>query len=181
MQRSHIIALIERISSQRDAFDILHTTVETIEHSALVDALLQCGIIPERFAPDSSEEKLWAKYCDIVLSQALLALGINAAVLRTRGNSADVFGSTSDYTIVADAKAFRLSRTAKNQKDFKVSALDDWRRDDTYALLVGPLLQYPNTRSQIYTQAIQRNVTLLAYEHMWMLLAYQPANHLEQL
>ena len=33
------------------------------------------------------------------------------------------------YSLVADAKAFRLSRTAKNQKDFKVQAMDGlaWR------------------------------------------------------
>jgi hypothetical protein len=38
-----------------------------------------------------------------------------------RADSADVEGATKDYTIVGDAKAFRLSRTAKNQKDFKVT------------------------------------------------------------
>jgi type II restriction enzyme len=63
-----------------------------------------------------------------------------------------------------------LSRTAKNQKDFKIKALDDWRRQDTFALLVGPLYQYPVDRSQIYPQAITRNVTLLSYTHLRFLL-----------
>ena len=31
------------------------------------------------------------------------------------------------YTLIADAKSFGLSRTAKNQKDFKVTALSNWR------------------------------------------------------
>ena len=79
-------------------------------------------------------------------------------VLRTRGNSADVYSKSKNYTLVSDAKCFRLSRTAKNQKDFKVKALDDWRRQDTYALLVSPLSQYPVDKSQIYPQAFSQNV-----------------------
>jgi type II restriction enzyme len=67
---------------------------------------------------------LWAKYCDILLSKTWNYLGIQSQVIRARGNAADVMGTTPEYTIVGDAKAFRLSRTAKNQKDFKVSALD---------------------------------------------------------
>ena len=83
---------------------------------------------------------------------------------------ADVYAKTNDYTLVGDAKCFRLSRTAKNQKDFKVSALDDWRRTGTYAVLVSPLFQYPVDRSQIYAQAISRNVTLLSLTHLKLLL-----------
>jgi hypothetical protein len=132
--------------------------------------IIECGILPEMFQHDSSEEKLWAKYSDIVLAKCFTYLGINSIVLRTRGNSADVFGKAPTYTIVGDAKTFRLSRTAKNQKDFKVKALDDWRREDTYAVLVSPLLQYPTNKSQIYNQAIERNVTLISYTHMKLLL-----------
>jgi len=87
-----------------------------------------------------------------------------------RGDSADIRGAADDYSVVADAKAFRLSRTAKNQKDFKVTALDDWRRGDTYACLVAPLYQFPNRSSQIYLQAEEKNVTLLSYVHIKYLL-----------
>jgi uncharacterized protein YydD (DUF2326 family) len=83
-------------------------------------------------------------------------LGIETIVLGARGNSADVFGKTKNYTIVGDAKTFRLSRTAKNQKDFKVSALDTWRRENNYAVLVAPLMQYPTKKSQIYEQAVKK-------------------------
>ncbi len=91
-------------------------------------------------------------------------------MIRTRGNSADVHGATQTYSIVADAKAFRLSRTAKNQKDFKVTALDDWRRSDTFACLVAPLYQFPRHTSQIYGQAIAKNVVLLGYVHLSFLI-----------
>jgi type II restriction enzyme len=102
-------------------------------------------------------------------------------VLRTRGNSADVYSKTKDYTLVSDAKCFRLSRTAKNQKDFKVKSLDDWRREDTYALLVSPLAQYPADKSQIYPQAFAQNVTLLSYLHLQFLLEHGVKNGLEDL
>jgi type II restriction enzyme len=128
--------------------------------------------LPEIFTHDSSEEKLWAKFTDILLAASLTFLNIPSEVLRTRGDSADVFGKAKNYSIVADAKTFRLSRTAKNQKDFKVKALDDWRKGNNYALLVSPLIQYPSRRSQIYFQAIDKNVTLLSYTHLNLMLTY---------
>jgi len=58
------------------------------------------------------------------------------------------------------------------QKDFKIKALDDWRKEDAFALLVAPLTQFPNKRSQIYEQAIEKNVTLLSYTHLNFLLEH---------
>lgn len=168
--RSDIVDLLQEIVGEQNAFDILESTLADINRQTLSNSLLECGIIPELFPPSSSEEKLWAKYCDILLSHAWTHLGIPSDVLRTRGDSADVFGKTRNYTIVGDAKAFRLSRTAKNQKDFKISALNDWRKSNTYACLTSPLFQYPNRTSQIYSQAIQRNVTLLSYTHLRFLV-----------
>lgn len=175
MNRLQVIEFMLEVATQQDAFSLLEEKLSNLTKVELMMSLLHCGTIPEQFKPDSSAEKLWAKYCDILLSRSFNFLDIASEVLRTRGNSADVFGRTSSYTIVADAKAFRLSRTAKNQKDFKVSALNDWRRDDTYACLVAPLLHYPQQRSQIYAQAIQHRVILLGYEHIWLLLEFTPS------
>ena len=172
MSRKDVIDLILEISKQEDAFDILEHAFEGISKETLSASLLECGTIPECFDHDSSEEKLWAKYCDVLLAHTWTHLAIPAEVLRARGDSADVFGRTGAYTIVGDAKAFRLSRTAKNQKDFKIQALDDWRKSNTYASLVSPLYQYPKRHSQIYQQAIDRNVTLMSYVHLRFLLGY---------
>jgi hypothetical protein len=168
--REKIIQLIFEIAKQPDAFEKIEHYLNDISREDLSENLIQCGILPEMFEHDSSEEKLWSKYSDVVLSHTLNFLGVSSEVLRARGNSADVFGRTKTYSIVGDAKTFRLSRTAKNQKDFKVKALDDWRRNDTYAVLASPLYQYPNRRSQIYAQAIDKNVTLLSYVHLKFLL-----------
>lgn len=170
--REDIINQIFKIAKEKEAFDRLEKHLSTLTKRQLSENLIQCGTLPEMFGHDSSEEKIWAKYSDILLSKALNYLGIKADVLGARGNSADVFGRTDDYTIVGDAKTFRLSRTAKNQKDFKVSALDSWRQGNSYALLASPLMQYPTRKSQIYTQAINRNVTLISYTHLHFLLDF---------
>ena len=118
--RNQVIDQIFEISGNKDAFDMLEIFFSNISRHELAQNIIQCGILPEAFAHDSSEEKLWAKYSDIVLAKALSYLDIPTEVLRARGNSADVFGKNTKYPIVGDAKTFRLSRTAKNQKDFKI-------------------------------------------------------------
>ena len=62
-----------------------------------------------------------------MVSEALSAMGLNSVVLDARADAADVQARATSYSLVADAKAFRLSRTAKNQKDFKVDAMDSWK------------------------------------------------------
>lgn len=183
MNRTHRIHFIQSIAAQtyQDAFHRLEEALKDISLDDLREELLDCGTIPEFFTHDSSEEKLWAKYCDMLLSHTLNRLKIQTTVIRTRGDSADLLGVGDGYTLVADAKAFRLSRSAKNQKDFKVSALDDWRKTNTYACLVAPLYQYPAHQSQIYLQAKVKNVTLLSYIHVRFLLDYPPQESLESL
>lgn len=69
-----------------------------------------------------------------------------------------------------DAKAFRLSRTAKNQKDFKVKSMVDWKGDNDYSILVCPFYQYPKLKSQIYGQTLDGNVCLFSWEHFVLFL-----------
>lgn len=168
--RKQLIDKIFTIAKQPNAFDLLEKYLETLSKQEISEQIIEVGIMPEFFDHDSSEEKLWAKYSDIMLAKSLEYLGFKARVMRTRGNSADVFAQSDGYTLIGDAKCFRLSRTAKNQKDFKIKALDDWRRENTYAVLVGPLNQYTGNRGQIYEQAIDRNVTLISYTHLKFLL-----------
>lgn len=176
--RKEIIDLIFKVAKEKNAFDTLEQYLLNISQKKLGENIIECGILPEMFSQNGSEEKIWAKFSDIILAHALSFLGIKTHVLGARGNSADVLGTTKDYTIVGDAKTFRLSRTAKNQKDFKISALDNWRKNNNYALLVAPLMQYPTNKSQIYQQAIKRNVTLLSYTHLHFFLDFYNGNNL---
>ncbi|MCI9071901.1 MAG: HindIII family type II restriction endonuclease [Lachnospiraceae bacterium] len=138
----------------------------------ICETLKQIGTIPEFLAHDSTEEKLFSKASDAVLSRAFREIGLKSTVLKERGDSADVLAKSPihGYTLVADAKAFRMSRTAKNQKDFKVVALSGWRKDSEYAVLCSPYFQYPSKNSQIYSQAISHNVCLLSWEHLIFLI-----------
>lgn len=179
--REQVIDNIFQFSDQKNSFELIENKYKSISKEVLISELIQVGIMPEVFEHDSSEEKLWSKFSDIILSKSLGYLGLDSEVLRTRGNSADVYSKAKNYTIVSDAKCFRLSRTAKNQKDFKVKALDDWRRQDTYALLVSPLSQYPADKSQIYHQAVSQNVTLLSYVHLQFLIEKGIKGNLENL
>lgn len=137
-----------------------------------IHTLRQIGIIPECIAHDSTEEKLFSKASDAVLSRAFREIGLKSAVLKERGDAADVLAESPihGYTLVADAKAFRMSRTAKNQKDFKVVALSGWRKDSEYAVLCAPYFQYPSKSSQIYAQGLEHNVCLLSWEHLIFLI-----------
>lgn len=137
---------------------------------AILDHLRLCGAMPEHYGHDSSEEKLYSKYTDAVVSESLSAIGLNSSVIPIRSDSADVQAHGDCYSLVADAKAFRLSRTAKNQKDFKIQALDGWRNGLDYAMLVCPIYQFPNRTSQIYQQAISRDVCILSYAHLAVLV-----------
>jgi len=134
--------------------------------AALLDHLRLCGAVPEHYGHDSSEEKLYSKYTDAVIAESLAAIGLKSAVTTARADAADVQARGGGYSLVADAKAFRLSRTAKNQKDFKVQAMDGWRNGLDFAVVVCPIYQLPNRTSQIYQQAIARNVCILSYSHL---------------
>lgn len=134
----------------------------------------QIGTIPEVIEHDSTEEKLYSKASDIVLARCFRELGMKSRALDERGDSADIIAESKsgyNYSLVADAKCFRLSRTAKNQKDFKVSNLSDWRgSENEYAVLVAPYFQYPQNTSQIYSKALENNVCLMTWEHMSIMI-----------
>lgn len=173
-RRNYWINEIDNISGkfEDDATKLeseLSDDVAKLGLDALVDHMRLCGDIPESYHHDSSQEKLYSKYTDCVVSEAFKSLGMQSLVLRTRADVADVEVFAKDFSFVADAKAFRLSRTAKNQKDFKVVAMDTWKRGKKYAMLVCPVYQLPTRTSQIYEQAITRNVCIFTYSHLAMI------------
>lgn len=150
----------------------LGTEALSTDDSSLIDHVRLCGVIPESYAHDSSEEKLYSKYTDVLLAVSFRSLGLKAHVLTERAGVADVEVFAEKFSFVADAKAFRLSRTAKNQKDFKIQAMDQWKNGNDFALLVAPLYQLPNRTSAIYYQAAHRDVCIFTYSHLAVLLRY---------
>ena len=56
--------------------------------------------------------------------------------------------------------------------------MDTWRNDNNYAVLVSPYFQYPKQNSQIFQQAITRNVLLFSWEHLHFLLDHRITENL---
>ena len=156
------------------ACDEMERVIFALSKKELSPLITEIGTIPEDIVHDSSEEKLYAKVADIILARCFQELGLKATVNKERANCADVTVKSvfHNYTFVGDAKAFRLSRTAKNQKDFKVKSVADWKDDNDYAVLVCPFFQYPRSNSQIFGQALDSNVLLFSWEHLAFLISH---------
>lgn len=152
--------------------DELGEEIEKNGASTLINHLRLCGNIPESYTHDSSEEKLYSKYTDSLLCFAYKKIGLNSVVLKERADVADVDAFAEQYSFVADAKAFRLSRSAKNQKDFKVQAMDGWKHGKPFAMVVCPIYQLPTRSSQIYLQASAQEVCIFTYSHLSLLVNY---------
>ncbi len=138
----------------------------------IIELISQIGALPEDIEHDSTEEKLYTKVSDIILAKSLLEMNLEAKVLTQRADCADVVAQSHyhKYSLVGDAKVFRLSRTAKNAKDYKVNSMAIWRGDSEYSILVCPYFQYPKNNSQIYKEALSENVALFSWEYLYILL-----------
>lgn len=154
------------------ASNCLETIIFGLDKSDILDLVLEIGTIPENIAHDSTEEKLYTRISDILFAKALKEMNFTVQVLRERADCADIIVQSRfhKYSFVGDAKAFRLSRTAKNAKDFKVSSMDHWRGDCDYSVLACPYFQYPKSKSQIYKDALEKNVALFSWEYLYILL-----------
>lgn len=151
-----------------DVEDLVKKTF-TLGGNGLINQLRLCGDIPEIIPHDSSPEKIYSKFTDILLSEFFKRIGLNSNTIKERSGKADVIAclAGTDKCLVADAKAFRLSRTAKNQKDFKVNSVSTWKTSEKdSAIVVAPIYHLPTKSSQIYLQAINNGVCILTYTHL---------------
>lgn len=175
-QYKNFLEFLFSLTSAKKTFKIAGSEIETyiksLNKEDFIEIVKEIGTIPEIIEASSTEEKLYSKASDIVLARCFNEIGLKARAVSERGNSADILAeSRHGYTLVADAKTFRLSRTAKNQKDYKISTLSKWRgMENDFAVLVAPYFQYANTASQIYSSSLSDKVCLLSWEHMLFLL-----------
>lgn len=155
-----------------DATQRLQERIYALDRAHTIQLVSQIGAIPEDIGHDSTEEKLYAKVSDILLAKSLIEMNLEATVLTQRADCADVVAQSHyhRYSLVGDAKAFRLSRTARNAKDYKVNSMVIWKGDSEYAVLVCPYFQYPKSNSQIYKEALSGNIALFSWEYLYILL-----------
>ena len=178
-QYSDFLKLLFSLTKEKKNFKLsgndIESYIQSLSKDDFIEIVKEIGTIPEVIEASSTEEKLYSKASDIVLARCFSEIGLKAKALSERGNSADIVAeSHHGYTLVADAKTFRLSRTAKNQKDFKISTLSRWRgMEHDFAVLVTPYFHYPHTSSQIYASSLSDTVCLLSWEHILFLLNQQ--------
>lgn len=179
MNYDDLRSLIKKLSQSKPIdceYVELKRCIFNLSNDECASIILDIGAIPEDIVVNSSEEKLYSKASEILLSRIFQELGLDANEIKKRRNCPDVNANSQfhNYSLVADAKTFRLSRTAKNQKDLKVTSLAKWRDDysSDYAILVCPYYQYLRSNSDIYEQALVNNVCLLSWEFMSYLLQY---------
>lgn len=151
----------------------LQSILFDISRTDVLSLITEIGIIPEDIGHDSSEEKLYTKVSDILFAKALKEMDFEVTVLKERSDCADIIAQSKyhNYSLVGDAKAFRLSRTAKNAKDFKVDSMVHWREDNDFSVLACPYFQYPKNNSQIYRSALDGNVSLFSWEYLYIILS----------
>lgn len=121
MKFTELCKTIDKFAIKYDfqtASNALEDEIFSLSKNNFIPLVTEIGSIPESIEHDSTEEKLYSKVSDIVLAKCFQELGLKSTVLRERANSADVEAKSKyhNYSLVGDAKAFRLSRTAKNQK-----------------------------------------------------------------
>jgi hypothetical protein len=181
-QHDGLVELIARSAADSSlSFDakskLIGEFVADLSDRGLIELLAASGFIPESYHHDSSEEKVYAKAMDHLVAEALRRVGFDAAVGTERANAADVEAerlTDKSESLVLDAKAFRVSRTALNPKDYKISALSGWRGNRRFACLVGPIAGFPEGRSRLYEEAVSYNVTLLTFSHLAFMLEHKP-------
>ncbi|MDR2426030.1 MAG: HindIII family type II restriction endonuclease [Endomicrobium sp.] len=171
----NFLELLKLINERSDFLEstlLIQNKIFKLHKKDLIILLKQIGTIPESIAHDFSQEKLYSKITDIILAKSFQELGFQAAVNKERANCADVIIKSfyHNYSFVADAKVFRLNRTARNQKDFKVKSMSEWKVENEYAVLDYLFFKYPKKNSQIYGQALDSNVCLFSWEHLSFLL-----------
>lgn len=150
----------------------LQDTIFNLRKADILELIIEIGTIPEDIGHDSTEEKLYTKASDILFAKALKEINLEVLVLTQRADCADIVAQSHyhRYSLVGDAKAFRLSRTAKNVKDFKVTSMAHWRGDCDFSVLACPYYQYPKSASQIYKDALDDNISLFSWEYLYILL-----------
>ena len=97
--------------------ELIQSVIFGLERADIIPIVTEIGSIPEDIGHDSSEEKLYAKVSDILLVKCFQELGYKSTVNKERANCADVIAKSQyhNYSLIGDAKSFRLSRTAKTR------------------------------------------------------------------
>ena len=164
-----VVKQIREIRSLNDV-DEYFSSLYNLNSDLLKEHLSFCGIIPEYFTHDSSEEKKYSKFSEVIMCRVFDKLGAEVALIEERANRADLIIDFDDKRYVADTKCFRMSRSALNPKDYKINAMVKWMEKDEAAggILIGSF--FPQDRSRLWTEAVDNKILILSYAHIYHIL-----------
>lgn len=171
----------EDIDSDQAVKDFSQKIQTDFDDTRFEDLLMISGFIPDLYANDSSEETLYTKLIEVLVSEWAIRMGCTGECIKTKSDYEDVKITISDKIIVCDAKSFRLSRSQKapNPKDMvKPDAFREWAA--RYENSCGGLVTYPSTHdwkkgSVVYRDCSNKDnpILILSYRHLAFLLHYK--------
>ena len=174
----------EKISTQFVA-DI-HKNMDDTRFERL---LIVSGFIPDLYANDSSEETLYTKLIEGLVSEWAIRIGATGDLIKQKASYEDIRITLAGKIVVCDAKSFRLGRSqqAPNAKDFlKLEDIRKWK--DRYPTSIGGLVTYPckhewTTKSDIYQYCSTKDAptVMLPYKYLAYLLHYKSSYTPEEL
>lgn len=143
--------------------------------------LIVSGFIPDLYSNDSSEETLYTKLIEGLVSEWAARIGARGELIKQKASYEDIKITLAGKIVVCDAKSFRLGRSqqAPNAKDFlKLEDIRKWM--DRYSTSIGGLVTYPckhewTGKSDIYQYCSTKDAPtlMLPYKYLAYLLHYK--------
>ncbi len=103
------------------------------------------------------------------LAKAIVHLCMNTSVIKERVDTANIIAQTRACSLAGDAKASRLSRTAKNLKDFKAEALNQSKTTPTLLALYASILISTQAESNLRPNDTVHRGAAFTYAHQFSL------------
>lgn len=152
-----------------------------MDDSRFENLLIISGFIPDLYSSDSSEETLYTKLIEGLVSEWAARIGATGELIKQKASYEDIKITLAGKVIVCDAKSFRLGRSqqAPNAKDFlKLEDIRKWM--DRYPTSIGGLVTYPckhewTGKSDIYQYCSTKDAPtlMLPYKYLAFLLHYK--------
>lgn len=143
--------------------------------------LIVSGFIPDLYSNDSSEETLFTKLVEGLVSEWAVRIGAKGKLIKQKASYEDIKITLAGKVVVCDAKSFRLGRSqqAPNAKDFlKLEDIRKWM--NRYPTSIGGLVTYPckhewTGKSDIYQYCSTKDAptVILPYKYLAYLLHYK--------
>lgn len=177
------------IDHERISNEFLQTIHEIMDDRRFEELLIISGFIPDLYASDSSEETLFTKLTECLVSEWATRIGAIGELIKIKASYEDIKITINGSVVVCDAKSFRLGRSqqAPNAKDFlKLEDIRKWM--DRYPSSIGGLVTYPckhewTGKSDIYQYCSTKDAPtlMLPYKYLAYLLHYKDNYTLEEL